>query len=87
MVGEEGGGVVLLVWVEIWEMVAVGGEGGDSLEAWEEMVFFLEGLGEGHGEDEGGASRGPGRRTYRPRRGHLDSVGSRQHVTPMTRVA
>ena len=54
VVGEEGGVVVLLVWVEIWEMVAVGGEGGDSLEAWEEKVFFLEGLGEGHGEDEGG---------------------------------
>ena len=30
------------------------GGGGDSLEAWEEMVFFLEGLGEGHREDEGG---------------------------------
>ena len=47
----------------------VGGRG-DSLEAWEEMVFFLEGLGEGHGEDEGGASRDPGRQTCRPRRGH-----------------
>ena len=26
--GEGGGVVVLLVWVEIWELVAVGGEGG-----------------------------------------------------------
>ena len=35
-----------------------GGGGGDSLEAWEEMVFFLEGFGEGHREDEGGGPPG-----------------------------
>ena len=45
--------VVLLVWVEIWEIAVGGGEGGESLEAWEVQVFLV-GLGEGHGEDEGG---------------------------------
>ena len=35
-----------------------GGGGGESLEAWEVQVFLV-GLGEGHGEDEGGGLQGP----------------------------
>ena len=58
-----------------------GGGGGDSLEAWEGWDFFLEGRGEGHREDVGGASRDPGRQTCRPRRGHHDIGRSSQLLT------
>ena len=46
-VGEEGGVVVLLVWVEIWELVTVGGEGGGFPGGLGGVGFLLGGKGEG----------------------------------------